>query len=415
MHHFQLINKELYAEECKVQDLAEEFGTPLYIYSAATLKRHYQAFDSAFHGLSHLTCFSVKCNANLSVLRLLKEQGAGADIVSGGELYRALRAGMDPRKIVFSGVGKQRQEIREALEAGILMFNVESLPELHLLQTTAREMNCTAPMSLRINPDVDPRTHPYISTGLKKNKFGISMDLALELFIQARDLPNVEPVGIDCHIGSQLTEIEPFLEALDRLKTLYSRLRDAGISVQYLDLGGGLGITYAEEEPPHPSEFGRALTQALQGLELTLILEPGRVIAGNAGILVTRTLFAKEAELKRFLVVDAAMNDLIRPALYKAHHRMSEVAPQGRPESVVDVVGPICETGDFLARDRALPEMQAGELLAVFSAGAYGFAMASQYNSRCRAAEVLVDGDRPRLIRKRETYQDLVALEDIEN
>ena len=412
MHHFQLINNELFAEECKVQDLAEEFGTPLYIYSAATLKRHYQAFDSAFAGLDHLTCFSVKCNGNLSVLRLLKDLGAGADIVSGGELYRSLQAGMDPRKIVFSGVGKQRQEMREALQAGILMFNVESLPELHLLQETARSMNRTAPLSLRINPDVDPQTHPYISTGLKTNKFGISMDQALNVFLQARDLPNLEPIGIDCHIGSQLTEIDPFLEALDRLKTLYTSLQEAGISVRYLDLGGGLGITYAEEEPPHPSEFGRALSQALQDLKLTLILEPGRVIAGNAGILVTRVLYAKDTELKHFVVVDAAMNDLLRPALYDAHHRISEVAPQGRSERVVDVVGPICETGDFLARDRTLPAVQAGELLAVFSAGAYGFAMASQYNSRCRAAEVLVDGDQARCIRKRESYQDLVALED---
>ena len=412
MHHFQLINNELFAEECKVQDLAEEFGTPLYIYSAATLKRHYQAFDSAFAGLDHLTCFSVKCNGNLSVLRLLKDLGAGADIVSGGELYRSLQAGMDPRKIVFSGVGKQRQEMREALQAGILMFNVESLPELHLLQETARSMNRTAPLSLRINPDVDPQTHPYISTGLKTNKFGISMDQALNVFLQARDLPNLEPIGIDCHIGSQLTEIDPFLEALDRLKTLYASLQEAGISVRYLDLGGGLGITYAEEEPPHPSEFGRALSQALQDLKLTLILEPGRVIAGNAGILVTRVLYAKDTELKHFVVVDAAMNDLLRPALYDAHHRISEVAPQGRSERVVDVVGPICETGDFLARDRTLPAVQAGELLAVFSAGAYGFAMASQYNSRCRAAEVLVDGDQARCIRKRESYQDLVALED---
>lgn len=267
-------------------------------------------------------------------------------------------------------------------------------------------------MSLRINPDVDPQTHPYISTGLKKNKFGISMDQALNLFLRARDLPNLNPIGIDCHIGSQLTEIEPFLEALARLKTLHAGLQEAGISVRYLDLGGGLGITYAEEEPPHPSEFGRALSQALQDLKLTLILEPGRVIAGNAGILVTRVLFAKDTERKHFVVVDAAMNDLIRPALYDAHHRISEVAPQGRSERVVDVVGPICETGDFLARDRTLPAVQAGELLAVFSAGAYGFVMASQYNSRCRAAEVLVDGDQARCIRKRESYQDLVALED---
>ena len=412
MHHFQMINNELYAEELKVRDLADEFGTPVYIYSTATLKRHYQAFDSAFQGLNHLTCFSVKCNSNLGVLELLRDQGAGADIVSGGELYRALKAGMDPRKIVFSGVGKQRHEIREALEAGILMFNVESLQELHLVNATAKAMQRIAPVSLRINPDVDPQTHPYISTGLKKNKFGISMDAALDLFRQARDLSHIDPIGIDCHIGSQLTEIAPFLEALDRLKRLSTRLQDEGIPLHYLDLGGGLGITYAEEEPPHPSEFGRALSDALLDIGVTLILEPGRVIAGNAGILVTRVLYTKETELKHFAVVDAAMNDLIRPALYDAHHRISEVAPRGRPERVMDVVGPICETGDFLARDRALPAVQAGELLAIFSAGAYGFAMASQYNSRCRAAEVLVDGDQARCIRKRETYQDLVALED---
>ena len=413
MHHFQLINSELYAEELKVRDLAAEYGTPLYIYSAATLKRHYQAFDSAFEGLNHLTCFSVKCNSNLGVLGLLNGLGAGADIVSGGELYRALQAGMDPGKIVFSGVGKQVHEIREALEAGILMFNVESLPELHLVNVTAKAMQRIAPVSLRINPDVDPQTHPYISTGLKKNKFGISMDRALDLFRQARDLSHIEPIGIDCHIGSQLTDIAPFLEALERLKHLYARLQDEGISVKYLDLGGGLGITYAEEEPPHPSEFGRALGETLQDIEVTLILEPGRVIAGNAGILVTRVLFVKESEAKRFVVVDAAMNDLIRPALYGAHHRISEVTPQGRPEALVDVVGPICETGDFLAQGRVLPGVESEEFLAVFSAGAYGFAMASQYNSRCRAAEVLVHGDQARLVRKRESYQDLVALEDI--
>ena len=412
MHHFQLRNNELYAEELKVSDLAEEFGTPLYLYSAATLKRHYQAFDSAFQGLDHLTCFSVKCNSNLGVLRLLNEQGAGADIVSGGELYRALKAGMDPRKIVFSGVGKQEHEIREALEADILMFNCESREELYLLNAVAEGLGRIAPMSLRINPDVDPLTHPYISTGLKENKFGVGMDQALDLYGLARDLPGINPLGIDCHIGSQLTEISPFIETLDRLKKLYQDLLDRGINVKYLDLGGGLGITYAEEEPPHPSEFGQALTQALQDFDLTLILEPGRVIAGNAGILVTRVLFNKETELKRFVVVDAAMNDLIRPALYQAHHRLAEVRPQARTESEADVVGPVCETSDFLARSRRLPEVQPGELLAVFSAGAYGFAMASQYNSRPRAAEVLVDGDRAFAIRKRETYQDLTALEE---
>lgn len=412
MHHFQLRNNELQAEELSVRELAAKFGTPLYLYSAATLRRHYQAFDSAFASLAHLTCFSVKCNSNLGVLRLLRDQGAGADIVSGGELYRALKAGIDPQQIVFSGVGKHEQEIKQALEAGILMFNVESEQELHLLNGLARDTGRIAPLSLRINPDVDPLTHPYISTGLKKNKFGVSVELALDLYQQARDLPGLEPVGMDCHIGSQLTEISPFLESLDRLKKLYHLLQNKGIDIKYLDLGGGLGITYAEEGPPHPSAFGQALSQALKDLDLTLVLEPGRVIAGNAGILVTRVLFNKETEDKRFVVVDAAMNDLLRPALYKAHHRLAEVTPQGRAESEVDVVGPVCETGDFLAQSRMLPTVKPGELLAVFSAGAYGFAMASQYNSRPRAAEVLVDRDQAQLVRKRETYEDLVALEE---
>ncbi|MFW6106303.1 MAG: diaminopimelate decarboxylase [Desulfovermiculus sp.] len=412
MHHFHEQNGELWAEEVRVADLAREFGTPLYVYSTATLTRHFQAFDSAFSQIPHLTCFSVKCNSNLHILRLLKKLGAGADIVSGGELHRTLMAGMDPKTIVFSGVGKQEFELRAALAADILMFNVESADELETLSRVSRETDTTARISLRINPDVDPQTHPYISTGLKENKFGIEMDQALDLYARAKELPGIEPVGIDCHIGSQLTQISPFLDALERLKALRSELVDMGLPIQYLDLGGGLGITYGEEDPPHPKEFGQALSQSLQDQDLTLILEPGRVIAGNAGILVSRVLSTKSTAHKNFVVVDAAMNDLIRPSLYSAYHRIAEVKLNQRQEQSVDVVGPICETGDFLAKDRILPGLQAGDLLAVFSAGAYGFTMSSQYNSRPRAAEVLVDKDQARLIRHRETFADLIRLEE---
>ncbi len=412
MHHFQEHNGELWAEDVRVTDLAREYGTPLYVYSAATLTRHFRAFDSAFSRIPHLTCFSVKCNSNLHVLKLLKELGAGADIVSGGELHRALQAGMDPQTIVFSGVGKQDFEMQAALAADILMFNVESAQELETLSRLAQDTQTTARISLRINPDVDPQTHPYISTGLKENKFGIEMSQALDLYVRANELPGIEPVGIDCHIGSQLTQIEPFLDALKRLTSLRSQLVDMGMNIQYLDLGGGLGITYSEEDPPHPKDFGQALTEALQGQDLTLILEPGRVIAGNAGILVSRVLAAKKTEHKNFVIVDAAMNDLIRPSLYSAYHRIAEVQANKRPERTVDVVGPICETGDFLAKDRILPGLKADDLIAVFSAGAYGFTMSSQYNSRPRAAEVLVDKDQSRLIRHRETFADLIRLEE---
>lgn len=411
MHHFQYKGGQLWAEDLSVTGLAETYGTPLYVYSTATLRRHYQAFDSAFAGLDHLTCFSAKANSNLSVLRLLGQWGAGVDIVSGGELYRALKAGIAPEKIVYSGVGKQRHEIEQALEADILMFNCESLPELKLVNAVAEEKGCVARVSLRINPDVDPQTHPYISTGLKKNKFGLDLEQSEEAYRIARDLPGVEPIGMDCHIGSQLTSVEPFLEALERLKRFYVRLQDMGLHIRYLDLGGGLGITYDEETPPHPEHLGTALADSLQGYDLTLILEPGRVIAGNAGIMVSTVLYTKTSEAKHFAVVDAAMNDLVRPSLYGAYHRLAEVVPHHRPELSMDIVGPICETGDFLAQDRILPELVPGECIAAFSAGAYGFTMASQYNSRPRAAEVLVDGQTARVIRRRETYEDLIALE----
>ncbi|MGX9365071.1 diaminopimelate decarboxylase [Desulfoplanes sp. PS50] len=412
MNYFEYKDGELYAEDVRIRDLVYEYDTPLYVYSAKTLRRHYKAFDSAFEGIDHLICYSVKANSNLCVLDLLKKEGSGADIVSGGELFRALRAGMDPKKIVYSGVGKSVSEIQEALFAGILMFNVESEQELERISEVASELKFEAKVSLRINPDVDPKTHPYVATGLKKSKFGIPMDQAMALYVKARDLPGVDPVGIDCHIGSQLTTIEPFLESIERLKKLHIELADNGITIKYLDLGGGLGITYKEEEPPHPREFGLALKKALQGMDLTLILEPGRVIAGNAGILITQVEYIKEGSTKDFVIVDAAMNDLVRPSLYGSFHRIAEVEPRGRTEKNVDVVGPICESGDFLAQDRDLPQVEQGELLAVYSAGAYGFVMSSQYNSRPRAAEILVDGDSIRVIRKREQYQTLIALEE---
>lgn len=411
MHHFEMKNGTLYAEGVSVKELAKRYGTPLYIYSSATLKRHFQAFDSAFDAVPHLTCYSVKANSNLAVLRLLASLGAGMDIVSGGELYRALLAGVPAQRIVYSGVGKKAAEIAQALNAGILMFNVESVQELLRINDVAKGLGKKAQVSFRINPDVDPKTHPYISTGMKKNKFGLNIESALDAYALARDLPAVEPVGMDCHIGSQLTTIEPFLEALDKLLAFYEKLKGMNLDIRYLDLGGGLGIPYNEEEPPHPKEFGAALTKALSGIPLKVILEPGRVIVGNAGILVTEVLYTKQTPSKSFVIVDAAMNDLVRPSLYGSFHRIEEVEPKGRGEQDVDVVGPICESGDFLAKDRMLPEVMQGELLAVYSAGAYGFTMSSNYNTRTRAAELLVDGENVIVARRRETYEALVAHE----
>ena len=411
MHHFEYRDGKLFAEEISVTSLAEEYGTPLYIYSAATFKRHFKAFDSAFSGLDHLTCYSVKANSNLSVLKLLAEQGAGMDIVSGGELYRALKAGVAPEKIVYSGVGKRASEIKEALEAGILMFNVESVAELIKINDVAKKMDTVAKVSFRINPDVDPQTHPYISTGMKKNKFGLDIENSLKAYQMAADLEHVDPVGMDCHIGSQLTNIDPFLEALEKLLNFYEKLKGMGIEIKYLDLGGGLGIPYDEEEPPHPSEFGKALADMLSDVPLKIILEPGRVIAGNAGIMVTEVVYTKSNPSKDFLIVDGAMNDLIRPSLYDAYHRIAEVEQHDRDVKEYDVVGPICESGDFLARERGLPGIVDGERLAVFSAGAYGFTMSSNYNSRPRACELMVDGDTVIVARQRETYEDLIANE----
>jgi len=412
MHYFQYKSGQLHAEDIAVKELVSMYGTPLYVYSATTLKRHFKAFDSAFADIPHLTCYSVKANSNMSFLKLLAGEGAGTDIVSGGELFRALRAGVNPKKIVYSGVGKKDIEIREALLAGILMFNVESTQELERINAVAGDMDKVANISLRINPDVDPKTHPYISTGMKENKFGLSRTEALSTYALAKELPHVDPIGMDCHIGSQLTKLSPFLEALDRLKVFYQQLVDMGIKIKYLDLGGGLGITYNEEEPPHPEELGKALVESLKGIDVTLILEPGRVIAGNTGILVTEVQYTKVTEDKNFVIVDAAMNDLVRPSLYGSYHRIAPVAEGQKEEITADIVGPICESGDFLAKNRVIPKVAQGDLLAAFSAGAYGFAMSSQYNSRPRAAEVLVEGDKHVLIRKRETYHDLVVLEE---
>jgi diaminopimelate decarboxylase len=411
MHHFEYRDGVLFAEEVSVTKLAENYGTPLYIYSAATFRRHFKAFDSAFDGLDHLTCFSVKANSNLSVLRMLAEEGAGMDIVSGGELYRALKAGVAPEKIVYSGVGKRESEIRDALSAGILMFNVESVAELIKIDEVAGLKGVKAQVSFRINPDVDPQTHPYISTGMAKNKFGLDIENSFKAYEMAAKLDNIEPVGMDCHIGSQLTSIEPFLEALDKLLDFYEKLKGIGIKIKYLDLGGGLGIPYDEEQPPHPTEFGQALSAKLKGLPLKVILEPGRVIAGNAGIMVTKVLYTKSNPTKNFLIVDAAMNDLVRPSLYGSYHRIGEVEEHGREPMVYDVVGPICESGDFLARDRELPGIKQGERLVLYSAGAYGFTMSSNYNTRPRACELIVDDDKVIVARKRETYEDIVTNE----
>jgi diaminopimelate decarboxylase len=409
MNHFELRNGELHAEDVPLRRIAEEHGTPCYVYSAATLRRHYRVFDEAFAAVDHLVCFSVKANSNLAVLDLLAREGSGFDIVSGGELFRCLRAGADASKIVFSGVGKTAGEIRAALEAGILAFNVESSAELDLIDAVARERGVRAPVSLRVNPDVDPKTHPYISTGMKKAKFGIEIGRAVDEYARARAMKGIEIVGVDCHIGSQLTDVTPFADALARIRGLILELRSRGIEVRYLDFGGGLGITYEDETPPLPKDYAAALLRdGVDKLGVKLLLEPGRVIVGNAGVLLTRVLFNKDTETKRFVIVDAAMNDLVRPALYGAYQGIEPVVPHGRAERTVDVVGPICESGDFLAKDRALPEVEPGELLAVRSAGAYGFVMASNYNTRPRAAEVIVDGAEVHVARARETLEDLV-------
>lgn len=413
MNHFEYRNGEMFAEGVPVKRIAKEVGTPAYIYSLATLKRHYQVFDQAFAKIPHIVCFSVKANSNLALLRTFAKEGSGFDIVSGGELFRALKAGGDPKKIVFSGVGKKTDEIEYALNSEILMFNVESEDELMALNEIARGIGKKAPISLRVNPDVDPQTHPYISTGMKKAKFGVEIKKSVETYKKAASLPNIDVIGVDCHIGSQLTSLSPFVDALARVREYLDRmllgsLKKEGAQIRYLDLGGGLGINYKDETPPQPEEYARAIIEGLEGLDVTLILEPGRVIVGNAGILLTEVQYVKENEAQKFVVIDAGMNDLIRPALYGSYQAICPVAESKAEKIVADVVGPICESGDFFAKDREIARPRRGDLLAVMSAGAYGFTMASNYNSHPKAPEVLVDGDKYHVVRKRESFEDLI-------
>jgi diaminopimelate decarboxylase len=401
---------ELCCEGVPLARLAEAHGTPLYVYSRAALVRAYRAFDAAFRDRPHLVCFAMKANDHLAILRLLAREGAGFDVVSGGELWKALRAGADARKIVFSGVGKTEAEIEYALRQGIGMLNVESPQELDAVARVAARLGVRAPVALRVNPDVDPKTHPYISTGMKKSKFGIDIADALAQYRRAAALPSLAVVGVDCHIGSQITETAPFADALARVRQLVARVAEEGLGgdLAYLDLGGGLGIQYKDEAPPTPEAYAAALAEGLRGLPLTVILEPGRSIVGNAGVLVTRVVYRKDTAAKRFVIVDGAMNDLIRPALYGSYQAIRPVRPRGGSTIVADVVGPVCESGDFLAKDRELEAPEPGDLLAVMSAGAYGFVMASNYNARPRPAAVLVDGREHHIIRERETLEDLI-------
>jgi len=413
MHYFHYVDNHLWCEEVPVSTVAAAVGTPFYLYSHRTLKRHFEVFDAALADVPHLICFSAKANSNGAILRIFIRGGSGVDIVSGGELYRALEAGADPRKIVYSGVGKREDEIRYALESGILMFNVESSQELEAIDACAGRMGTVARIALRVNPDVDPMTHPHISTGMKENKFGIDIGRSLEEYRRAVKLEHTEVIGVDCHIGSQITRIAPFIDALDRLKELISSLRGEGIGIRYLDLGGGLGITYDQETPPHPADYAKAIMDRARDMECTFIFEPGRVIVGNACILISRVLYTKTNAEKRFVIVDAGMNDLMRPALYDSYHKIQPVELLGREEILSDVVGPICESADYFARGRSIPRLERGDLMAVMSSGAYGFSMSSNYNSRPRVPEVLVRDDAFHVIRSRETPADLVRGESI--
>jgi diaminopimelate decarboxylase len=415
MTAFAYHGNELYGEEVSIAKVAQEVGTPCYIYSHRMLADAYRALDQAFAGLPHLICYAMKANANLAILRLFIEAGGGLDIVSGGELFRALRAGADPRRIVFAGVGKSGAEIDAALQADILLFNVESAQELDAIQAAAVGSGRHARVALRVNPDVDPQTHPYISTGLRQSKFGVPIQEALELYRYMRRLSHIDPVGVHAHIGSQITQVSPFQASLSKLAPLVNTLRQDRFDIQYLDIGGGLGIQYNAEGPPEPAAYAASLRPLLEELGCTVLMEPGRLLVGNAGIFVTKVLYEKMNGAKKFLVVDGGMNDLIRPSLYSAYHAIRPIVQQAnsQPETSVDVVGPICESGDFLAQDRPMPVCQPGDLLAVFSAGAYGFAMASNYNARPRVPEVMVRGTQFTVIRARETYEDLIRGESI--
>ena len=414
MHDFHYKGGELFCEEVSIQHIVEQVGTPCYIYSHRTIHRHFHAFDDAFKDVPHIVAYAMKANSNIAILKLLAKEGSGVDIVSGGELFRALKAGVPPKKIVFAGVGKSPEEIRHALDSDILMFNVESAGELQQIHEVAKTMGRRAPVALRINPDIDPKTHPYISTGLKKSKFGIAADQALNEFSLANQLSHIEVVGVHCHIGSQLTQVTPFVDAIKKVLHLIQTLKGQGIDIRYMNIGGGLGITYSNETPPHPKDLAAAISPLLQTTSCQIIMEPGRSIVGNAGILVTKILYNKEGANKHFVIVDAAMNDLLRPSLYDAHHDIQPVIKdESAPVNTVDVVGPICESGDFLAKDRKIPQAHPGDLLAVMSAGAYGFTMASNYNSRPKTPEVLIKDDKIMVIRARETYEDLIRGETI--
>lgn len=413
MTAFEFRNGELHAEQVPLSAVAEQYGTPCYVYSRQAIEQAWTAWDAALSTVPHLVCFAVKANSNLGVLNVLARLGAGFDIVSGGELERVLAAGGDPARVVFSGLGKTADEMRRALQVGIHCFNVESEPELERLQKVAAELGKQAPVSLRVNPDVDAGTHPYISTGLKENKFGIDINSAPAVYRRAADLPNIRVVGVDCHIGSQLTDAAPFVDALQRLLALIDQLADDGIRIEHLDLGGGLGVTYRDEQPPTPGEYLRKVTELVAGRDLTLLFEPGRSIVANAGVLLTRVNLLKPTEHKNFAIIDAAMNDLIRPALYSAWMGIEAVRPRSDvPAASWDIVGPVCETGDFLGKDRELA-LAEGDLLAVRSAGAYGFVMSSNYNTRARAPEIMVDGTSTHLVRRRETVSELFAGESL--
>lgn len=413
MHLFQYKKGELYAEDVPVKKIAEEFGTPLYIYSYQTLSNHFRAYKEAFNNFPHIICFALKANSNAAIIRLFAENSGGADVVSGGELFRALRAGIHANKIVYAGVGKTEEEIRYALKSRILMFNVESEDELREIDGIAGKMRIKAPIALRINPDIDPGTHPYISTGLRKHKFGIPIEDALEHYRLANSLKNIEIIGIHKHIGSQLTKVSPFVDALRRILMLVDEITRQGIRISHIDIGGGLGITYRDETPPNPAQLAKNILPMLKGRKITVVLEPGRSLVGNAGILVTKTLYLKKGQEKEFVIVDAGMNDLIRPSIYDAYHHIQPVVKNRRDKIVADIVGPICESGDFLAKDREIQRVKKGEYLAIMSAGAYGFTMSSNYNSRPKAAEVMVKQEEYALIRKRETFNDIIRGEEI--
>lgn len=407
MDYFNYQDGRLCAEQVDLTELAQQYGTPAYVYSRATIERHWQAFDAAMAGVDHLVCYAVKANSNLAVLNLMARLGSGFDIVSVGELERVIAAGGDPGKVVFSGVGKRATEIRRALELGIYCFNVESEAELERIDAIAREMGMRAPVSLRVNPDVDAKTHPYISTGMKENKFGIAIDCAAEVYVRAAEMTGIRVLGVDCHIGSQLTRLAPFVDALERVLKLVDHLYEKGIALSHIDLGGGLGIAYKDEEPPLPGDYIAPLLDQLAGRDLTVLIEPGRAIVGNAGMLLTRVEYLKHHEEKNFAIVDAAMNDLLRPTLYQAWQAIIPVVPrEDRARLSYDVVGPICETGDYLGKERELALCE-GDLLAVRSAGAYGFSMSSNYNTRPRAVELMVDGDKVHVVREREILAQL--------